>query len=624
MSKWFPIVGTLRHVLPDLWWIESATGEKTPLVFSRHDHRPPINVQIALVVAESEHPGYLEVSPGDMYYTVLETPIAESRKTTTKHIGVFARTSKDNDTRAAKAARSHAMVVKKFWKQFARHKWDIKADGWAMKSECSYVPHEFCQRAMKAAFKTVENPEFTPNYWLVLGGGSTRACGQAEHNGHHAVTYAGCGERTSIHEMGHTFGLMHNNTKDPVTGEEQEYRDKTGIMGGPDSRGLLAANMVFLGLADEDEIRRIGQNTQVVIVPHELPKQARRKNEWAYVQVINGNTKSVYYLSTRKTRGGQNLLGNLLDGKLFIHEAKGSATYRLDSIKEGEQSSAIPGVNIEYLEYKNETARVNILFEGQTAMPETETISEEFPDKLSIVELEQKHSGMWGDPSFQGQGIDLQVKGDRFTVAWYTYNEHNTGRRFFVGTGRLKEGPEEFDLYTTEGGSFENPSSAIQKYAGRAQIYFLSDSIGRFNYNTIEYGRGGMELKQVTRSALTNEPSGMYYDPSRNNEGFTVHFLPNDRISLVWYTFGPKDWNSDNQRWYIAFGKSITPGAYTLKLKACETLKFMEISDLAEFKDVGVLIVKVKDNYEIQVDYTLSNADQSKEHEGTLTLHRLF
>jgi hypothetical protein len=47
------------------------------------------------------------------------------------------------------------------------------------------------------------------------------------------------------------------------------------------------------------------------------------------------------------------------------------------------------------------------------------------------------------------------------------------------------------------------------------------------------------------------QPTGLYYDPSRNGEGFSFELLNGNSVWIQWFTYD----ESGNQRWYSALGK---------------------------------------------------------------------
>lgn len=644
------LVGHVRYDTGNIFWLEEDNGAFNRIIFPTETQAKsvPINKRLAITVSsEPDSEGCFLVVDDDPYYTELDElfPMARNNRL---WIGVFHRSSADSET-DQKEAEERARGASKFFKQFARHKWDIKAAGWVMDgNNCPFGPHEYCYRRMKSHFDSLDpKPDWEPTYWHVLGPPTSHACGQATLGGNKSVAYGpSCRLDTTIHEIGHNLGLMHGNLRDPLTGEDNEYNDVTTIMGSHANRaGFNAPNMIKLGLVDQEEILTVTESTQVNVIPLELPKAARRKKEWAYVRIIKDNKP--YFISIRKGRGAQNILRKDWEQRLYIYEASngangilGNATFRTGIVLPDESNDvAIPGVVIEYLEYKDEVARVNIIFENDSTRVVEQKIESGFPSRISHIELNESHSGHWYDPYFNGQGIDLHVKDDKFVLIWFTYNQQDTRRRFYTATGTLGEGPEEFEIRTTENerGGFDSPSKRIETVIGAGQIYFLNEGKGVFNFNTQEHGRGSITLTHLTNrtpEALDSKYSGIFYNKQRDGEGFSFQFLEGDICVLDWYTYGPKNksggWGRpsdeiDTQRWYTGVGKKTSSNTYVFPIKLVAGLKFLEINDEPTPEElIGEATLTINKINWMDFQYNLTSNDQDGPKTGKIKLQRIF
>jgi hypothetical protein len=328
--------------------------------------------------------------------------------------------------------------------------------------------------------------------------------------------------------------------------------------------------MYHLGLYDEDEINLVTQNCQLVIVPHELPKEARFSNETTY-NIIQGSDRKRYMLSNRKNKGGQHLLkSQTRHSTVYIHEMRNSRSVLVDTIHDSDKvSNIIPGVTVEHKEYANESSRVEVRFEGNsTAINQEEIRTEPFPEKFTQTELSEQHDGLWHDPLRNGQGLDLHVKDGRAVLAWYHYPDDKPyGTSDWIITSfDLKEGTETFDLWATKGGSFSDPTVAEKVKVGKGQIYFLGPNSGVFQYRTEKFGRGHFPISPVNLDS--HEDNGTYYNRHRDGEGFTIRFLDDGQRCLAyWYTYQNKvndpSTGFQRRRWFLLDG-TMKNGTYVL------------------------------------------------------------
>lgn len=464
---------------------------------------------------------------------------------------------------AKQRAQRFAIELETYWRYHSKGKWDVRVVGDVIESDCQATPPMFCGKFMVEHSRTLTLPEgFEPNYFHALTDvAGTGWCGQATLGGTFGATYRNCNVHTTIHELGHSFGL-HHATSETETGESSEYGDDTCVMGSAfHLTGLNSPHMLYLGFEDKREVKYIEQSEQVLLAPIELPPQILHENE--YQHLIIKNSKISYYISLRKKKTPYPVKGK--EDTLYIHSSTqsmgGSNTKLLKKIKLGETFSR-DNFKLKYHEYSNETARLDVVINDQPVQ-NTVKISDEFPKHISSVELGGKHAGVWADKLYDGQGLDIHIRNGRMLLMWYTMNDSGH-RRFFYGTCDLKNGPEEFDIHTSTGGTFERPQMAKVQKVGRGQLYFYDDSHGVFNFNITEFGRGSMSLHPV---AYSSDPrNGLWVNPDRDQEGFTIQIFDHVNIATCfWYTYGSSK-NSGGQRWFMCSGGPSGDTTYDMKI----------------------------------------------------------
>ena len=569
--------GTVRFHVPDRYTLEVSENEHIELKF---DQSLPINIRVLLNLDTHE------------YVVLPEQPL--SSNTTRKHIAIYYLRKIDSDKEreiALAVVNEFVEAVYNFWTQFARDWWDIKVSGHLLDMEtCPYGPYEYCTRQMKAAHRSLEDPPFDPNYWHIIGYSKTGACGQASLGGNAGATYgSNCTSKTSIHELGHNFGLMHAELL-LEDGTTSEYDDKTSVMGGWNASGFMPINAHQAKLFREGEVLDINATEQVHIVPYEMDYPSRLPGERTIVRVHKD--KEPFFVSLRKCDGTVNAAHRNFKNKLFIHRKKGVGSVRHAILDVG-QEFVYENIRIQYIGLTGETAKVNVLYEDRKDIIDT-PVKTGFPLIPDMGKLGIEYQGAWHDPDRIGQGIDVYYKDGRTTFAWYTYNTYNDSRRFYTATTM---NGDDFLIYSTHDGTFDDPSKHVSRVVGSGQLYFLGPDKGVFNYDIEGVGRNTLRLSPVVRSV--NPLDGFFWRPDRNGEGVSIHFLPDDRFVCYWYTYGPKkvEWGhtetpeqTTTQRWYTATGKL----GEEVALNDVVGLRFMEFSRVLPIKRIGTIKVELK------------------------------
>lgn len=549
-----------------------------------------------------------------------------------KHIGLFRQmplnTSDESIAKQLIRTKKDAADIQYFYRYYTRHIWDVRCEGYVMRGEENTHPPIYAQNDIRKYIAEHDMKGFEPNYFQVHGGYSSGYCGQGNRPGNRCVTYLtfGCGPKTKVHEPGHNFNLHHAST---LSGSDlKEYGDTTSIMGsGTRVAGFNSVDMLNLDLPSDREIKRVTKTEQILICPIEMPKHGMHENE--YQHIIIGSGREPYNLSLRKGKGVEYPCGERYEDKLYVHQDKKDehSIRILGDIRPGGSKQIKSSIKVTYHEYKNETARVSIIF-GDDPLPADIPMPEGFPKNIPSVVLEPKHSGAWFDPERNGQGFDIHIKEDRMVFYWYTFNYKQNSRRFYTATCSVGEGLEEFDIYTTEDGTWIDPTLHTTKKVGRGQLYFFDDTHGVFNFDTEEHGRGSVEIVPVAL-ATDNLNNGSYYQKSRNGEGFTIQFF-DDICVVYWYSYGPKMFGSAygnytgnmTQRWYVCSGTKDSEGTYNLTVYEPIDGRWMKLQEDSNVHKVGSVKLIVIDNNNIKFNYDI-DADRLSGI-GSFDLKKLF
>jgi len=597
------LIGISRYLPGNGCYLEQEDGSNIYLTFENEQRVDELimNIPVAVVIEDGKVPDK------DNFWQEVPVFSAGSRNDTTKYIAMG----------GINFTAPHRDAVRNFWLTFAHKFWDIRVFSFEIDEEgkdCNYMPNTYCGSDLKRSFDDLPDdvkPDWNPDYWYVYGGYHRTYCGQAILGGRNGVSYVGnlgCGGADVVnHELGHNFGLHHASTN--YNGNYVEYGDGTSIMGNrKDRQGLNAVNMYHLGLYDQDEIVNVTKNTELVICPHEIPKEARFSNESVY-NIIKGTDGKMYMVSTRKHRGGQHILKNLNNNdSVWIHEMRNYRSVLVDAISskaDNQVSTIIPGVKLTHLEYSNEVSRVRVEFDNDTTKIESnEIITEPFPEKFAQIELSEDHDGLWYDPIRNGQGLDLHIKDGKAVLSWYHYPDDKPygTTDWIISSFDIGEGIEKFDLWSTSGGKFENPASADKVKVGEGQIYFTGPDTGIFQYRTEKFGRGHFPISPVIRQ--TSPSNGAYYDPQRDGEGFTLRFLDDgERCVGYWYTYEHRINDPikkyHRRRWFMLDG-NLVDGKYQLKTYRVDG-QFLAINvkqPATEELGISVLVPKTNRNFQ--------------------------
>jgi hypothetical protein len=502
--------------------------------------------------------------------TTVETILADGMVLEKKHIAVFAlkRGDEPEIVDASRVERA-ADWLQNYWRYLARHKWDVEVRGYNVYTDCQPTPPYYCQNTINDWMSAHDMEGFEPNYFAVWGGYNKGLCGQTSINGTWSVTYnpGTCNELTIAHELGHNFGWHHNGTLNVTTGKDDEYGDNSGIMGGSfhGENGLVSYNIIQEDL--DHNFNLIETTQQTILAPIEIDPIGLKANEIQHHMIVASDYP--YTLSLRQGLGSP-LPTSQRESGIYVHQVRPDGkTKRIEVMYPSDTNYVLPnGITIEYLQYKNERARVNVIMED----------GDEIPNKLVLdggwimpegAHITSKHNGAWFNPDFDKQGFDIQIKGDRAVIFWWTYNQRAEDRRWYYGTCLLTKCMEGFSLRATLSGTFANPSIRTDTVIGEAQFYFTNKNSGVFSYRTSEHGIGSIPITAIAFSE-DNPINGAWYKPDMNGAGMAFQKY-GDLLTGYWFTYGPRgyEWNATNnqtQRWYLLTGKQNTSGSYDMTI----------------------------------------------------------
>lgn len=372
-----------------------------------------------------------------------------------------------------------------FYRWYARHVWDVQIKAMLWPSRSAVVPPHFAKQEILDWLGLQDLDGFDPTHYHILSMYKKDGyCGEAVLMGNWGVTYEGCPAHATCHELGHNLGLHHANVGD------QEYADTTDIMGEEQSLpGFGPVNLHKLGLESPRETIVVEESRWILLAPIELKEHSLHANVW---QTVIARADDDHYVALRKRRGVPYKPRDGDEDTLYIYTRSKGRSVLMDELLPSE-SFVADGLRIDYDEYHDEIGRVCITLDTPpTNQPEP--IPMNLPPANGTIT--EAHTGIWYEPHFNGSGFGVQVRNGRMTVMWYTYDDDG-GQAYYTASADISNGPAEFDVYTTSGGTFTNPASHEVTKAGWGNLYFTGDDTGVFTYNLDEYGRGSYDLVRL-------------------------------------------------------------------------------------------------------------------------------
>lgn len=609
---------------------------------------PPTNTRIALTVDKNN------IIPNENNHELLPSPPAAPL--THINFGLFFRIPLDypekEKIKDLARVQDYARQTENYARRYAGLVWEIRAEGFIYESESSNVAFPHYGKADIQPFIDAGGTNgFIPTHHMAIGYGRTDRCGEAVIGGNWGATFRnmGCGIGTIVHELfGHELGFDHAGQIKP-DGSETEYRDDSDIMGGGGGllTGLSSPRLVQMGFETNREIKYVDSSQAILIAAVERTHHMMHPGMYQHVILVVAGQPN-WILSTRNDKGWPYSTGSNRNDTLYAHRIdKGGKTKRLlPDIKVGETKMLPNRVYVTYHEYAEETASVSALFPDQGTVSQPLPIPTGFPARMKSVQIQNSHTGMWHDPRFVGQGLNVFVDVERgeVMVYWFAYNEKYDDRRWWTGHGKISDGQATFELRTTDKGTFDDPTKHESYVVGEGQLYFHDGESGVFCFDTDEHGKGSFNL--IPSAPLSDSPlSGSFYSEETDGSGVIMFVMESiNRAVAFFYTYGgmvrphrpgSSDRAIQKQRWILCHGERVSAKGEPdkFRLVAIETKggKWMSFDRPTEV-NIGAAILtfippddlKINPNNVIEWEYDLKGVKFDSDGVRTETMGRIF
>jgi len=187
------------------------------------------------------------------------------------------------------------------------------------------------------------------------------------------------------------------------------------------------------------------------------------------------------------------------------------------------------------------------------------------PDPLTI---RPGHSALWFNPDRSGEGWVLEILPDGQALGyWFTYDEDGNPR-WLIGQGPIVGNEIQFnDLLAPVGGRFGpdfDPDEVDRVRVGSARLVLADCDSGWFEYDA--YGQSQtIDLVRLSRTQGLDCPdslppehahagqSGTWFDPAHDGEGYTVQWLDDNQVLVMWFSYDPQG----NQYWMLGMGTLV-------------------------------------------------------------------
>ena len=552
------VTGRLTSASDRFYFFTTVDGEILPIVWEGSDPLPPYERLISMTVPDEpwDDDRYVVDNTGK-YWDYAAQEVAGAPVPGTKrrvNIALYWQCYPGRDIeRERKSAEKAALEIRRFYQKYSRGWWEVDCRPFLV-TEYRGLP-EPPDYGLMSISREVDLGEFDPDYHHVRSyHRHSSYCGLGNIHGTKGATYDGagvCGVHTYCHELGHNFGLRHAN-EDGV-----EYEDVSDIMGkGPNVKGINGYHLLRLRLYDERERINVSDNTQLLVAPVELPWHALRENEYQHVLVYRDGGDT-YHLTLRKDRGWP-WSPRQDERMLWVHVRGESGKSNLvDRISPSfNPTRRLPnGVTVNYLEYSvdQECALIELSYPDSDTVPTPLSMPTGLAPRLAATEPRPEYTGLWYDKEYYGQGLDIQIKGDRVQAYLYSFNvktnKYTTSKQcWYYIDGSTYD--EELDLYVTTGGTFDDPTNHVLEKIGVCSLSFSDGNTAILRYNTSLHGREVMHLSKIDGS----NDYGLWYDPNFVGSGFSIQ-VPASASSAdmvcYWYTYA----NNGEQAWYMLQGE---------------------------------------------------------------------
>jgi hypothetical protein len=168
-------------------------------------------------------------------------------------------------------------------------------------------------------------------------------------------------------------------------------------------------------------------------------------------------------------------------------------------------------------------------------------------------------TGIFFDPARNGEGHFVELFGDgKALISTFTYGM-NGGMAWFLGVGEVVGNSVVVDeMIATTGGRFGaafDPEAIVRERVGGASLVFPDCEAGAkpghwaFQADQLLDAYEDVSARAVRLGSVVPcagapgalaHRSGTYYAPERSGEGIVVHYLPDGRAVLVFYSYTPQ------------------------------------------------------------------------------------
>lgn len=394
-----------------------------------------------------------------------------------------------------------------------------------------------------------------PDISHVVGGTSGGAVFGGEARGSASMALRNTGYEVSWHEIGHNLGAPHS----------RDYDDYSNPYGGIDfmSDKHMRPDMMTslrLGLVDESKSLTVhGESVECILSQLESLPEDVVEGTYSFLKVEDPESEDVYYVSNVSSE--PYCSGNPFEVHVRVVNRDGS----WQRCHYGRETSINGNYQFEFVEERNGLSKVRAVYKGQQPQPV------EFPRRFSPVDtskLNDAISGVWYDPTFNGQGLGIHyLEGrDEVLLFWYTHSSNTVGEshpRWYMAQGKITE-PDYFEMRVYS--SVQGRQLVDAGYASLA----INGNEGKFRY-VDEAGKSRLDYN-IVRLSPEGEHS-VWYDPLLEKEGFQI-FNWEDQLVAFWYGYGPVTPGgafrpiepATAQRWWMYEAEKTAEGRYVGKL----------------------------------------------------------
>lgn len=417
---------------------------------------------------------------------------------------------------------------------------------------------------------------FDPFFTQVIDPKASSRCGEATRGGRRSAVFRNlaCTDRTTPHELCHSgkgdwkpihrdgTGCAHSHLID-WKGGFRKMGDKTSLMSsGTTLGGLVSPHICLLGWNKPEETKVVTEATAVLIAPVEMAGLHDNEHKHVILKVKGYND---FFLSTRLNYP---FVSDDSDPeRLYVHELvrglaqndpdfdvmNNASVLHFPYLLPGDFKALDNGLHIKYVDFVDGIASV-LISPMDTPWPDPLVRNKDLP-----AFGEAPEAGTYYNPVSSGHGIDVQVSGDVYTIAWFTGNETNDFPRWYTAYGRAGE---TMILRTTIGGTTWDPTEAKEIEAGEVRL--TGNILSFYLYDFDRQGdiigrrRGGIKMTLLAK----NQGGGIFYDKARSGEGINVILYPDfetgePSATVILWTYGKRKIGIQNteQRFFTFQGK---------------------------------------------------------------------